>query len=76
MKKELKLTAIIKQAKSGKFIGQLQEFPEILSQADTVPELLENLQDAFSLLMESNRKENKMLAEEGSLVIKRKLNIV
>jgi len=76
MKKELKLTAIIKQAKSGKYIGQLQEFPEVLSQGDTVPELLKNLQDAFALLMESNRKDNKMLVKGKGLVIKRKLSMV
>lgn len=76
MKKELKLTAIIKQAKSGKYIGQLQEFPEVLSQGDTVPELLENLQDAFALLMESNRKDNKMLVKGKGPVIKRKLSFV
>ena len=56
MKKELSLTAIIKLSKSGKYIGQLQEFPEVLSQGDTEAELLENLQDAFLLLMESNTK--------------------
>jgi len=76
MKKGLKLTAIIKQAKSGKYVGQLQEFPEVLSQGDTVPELMENLQDAFSLLMESNRKDNKMLAKGDGPVIMRKLSIV
>ena len=75
MKKGLKLTALIKQAKSGKYIGQLQEFPEVLSQGDTVPELLENLQDAFALLMESNRKDNKMLFKGEGPVIKRKLSI-
>lgn len=75
MKKGLKLTALIKQAKSGKYIGQLQEFPAVLSQGDTVPELLENLQDAFSLLMESNRKDNKMLAKGDSSVVKRKFSI-
>jgi len=75
MKKGLKLTALIKQTKSGKYIGQLQEFPEVLSQGDTVPELLENLQDAFALLMESNRKDNKMLTKGGEHVIKRKLSI-
>jgi predicted RNase H-like HicB family nuclease len=75
MKKDVKLTAIIKQAKSGKYIGQLQEFPAVLSQADTVSELLENLQDAFALLMESNRKDNKMLTKGKGPVIKRKLSI-
>jgi predicted RNase H-like HicB family nuclease len=75
MKKGLTLTALIKQAKSGKYIGQLQEFPEVLSQGDTVPELLENLQDAFALLMESNRKENKLLAKGTVPVMKRKMSL-
>jgi predicted RNase H-like HicB family nuclease len=75
MKKGLKLTALIKQAKSGKYIGQLQEFPEVLSQADTIDELLKNLQDAFTLLTESNRKDNKMLAKGATPVIKRILSI-
>jgi predicted RNase H-like HicB family nuclease len=75
MKKDVKLTALIKQAESGKFIGQLQEFPAVLSQGDTITELLENLHDAFALLMESNRKDNKMLAKGEGSVIKRKFSI-
>lgn len=75
MKKGIQLTAIIKQARSGKYIGQLQEFPAVLSQGDTVLELMANLQDAFVLLMESNRKDNKLLAKDKGTFIKRKLSI-
>lgn len=76
MKSKLTLTAIIKVSEAGKFIGHIQEFPEVLSQGDTISELLENLQDAFGLLMESNRKkiirnalkEKAILSDENSLL--------
>jgi predicted RNase H-like HicB family nuclease len=76
MKKGVNLTALIKQSKSGKFIGQLQEFPAVLSQGDTEEELLHNLQDAFLLLMESNRRDNKLLTKGEGKITKRKLSLV
>lgn len=75
MKSKLTLTAIIKVSEAGKFIGHIQEFPEVLSQGDTISELLENLQDAFGLLMESNRKDNKKRIKGESNIIRRKFSI-
>jgi predicted RNase H-like HicB family nuclease len=71
--KNVNLTALIKKTESGKYIGQLQEFPGVLSQGDTEQELLENLHDAFLLMMESNKKDNKTLAKGEGVIMKRKL---
>ena len=52
----MKLTAIIEKSDDGWFVGQLEEFPEVLSQGLTVPELKDNLLDALHLLIEANRQ--------------------
>ena len=52
----MKMTAIIEKSNDGWFVGQLEEFPEVLSQGRTVPELKDNLLDALHLLIEANRQ--------------------
>lgn len=52
----MKFTAIIEKSDDGWFVGQLEEFPAVLSQGKTKDELIENLSEAFSLLIETNRE--------------------
>ena len=44
------LTALIEKSDDGWFVGQLEEFPEVLSQGKTVSEVKSNLLDALHLL--------------------------
>ncbi len=50
----MKLTALIEKSDDGWFVGQLEEFPAILSQGKTIEELKFNLKDALNLLLDSN----------------------
>jgi len=52
----MKLTALIEKSDDGWFVGQLEEFPEVLSQGKTIEELKFNLKDALQLLLDSNRQ--------------------
>ncbi len=52
----MKLTAIIEKSEDGWFVGQIEEFPAVLSQGKTIEELKENLLDAFYLLLEANKE--------------------
>lgn len=36
----------------GGFVGRLREIPGVFSQGDTLPELEENIRDAYALLLE------------------------
>lgn len=50
---DLKFTAIIQKGENGWYIGQVAEMPGALSQGRTIPELIDNLNDALQLLLES-----------------------
>ncbi len=52
----MKLTVLIEKSEDGWFVGQLEEFPEVLSQGKTIEELKFNLKDALNLLFDSNRQ--------------------
>jgi predicted RNase H-like HicB family nuclease len=49
------ITALIEKSEDGWFVGQLEEFPEVLSQGKTVSEVKTNLLDAQNLLIFSSR---------------------
>lgn len=51
----MKLTAIIEKSEDGWYVGQLEELPAVLSQGKTKKELMDNLLDAFHLLLQTNR---------------------
>ena len=53
-----KYTAIIQKIPEGGYIGQLQEFPEVLSQGKTVDELIKNLIDALCLFSNGRHPAN------------------
>jgi len=70
----MKLTALIEKSDDGWFVGQLEEFPEILSQGETISELKSNLLDALNVLLDSNRK-NVEFENKDKEVIREQLEI-
>ena len=70
-----KLTALIEKSEDGWFVGQLEEFPEVLSQGKTVSEVKTNLRDALNVLVDANReivafnnKDKKVIREQLDVV--------
>ena len=71
----MKLTALIEKSEDGWFVGQLEEFPEVLSQGKTVSEVKTNLLDALNVLVDANReivafnnKDKKVIREQLDVV--------
>ncbi|MCK9638264.1 MAG: type II toxin-antitoxin system HicB family antitoxin [Prolixibacteraceae bacterium] len=52
--KKISFTAIIEESSDGWFVGQIEEYPEVISQGKTIDELNENLVDALSLVTSSS----------------------
>ena len=71
--KHIDFTAIIEKSDDGWYVGQLEEFPEVISQGKTVLELKQNLQDALDLVI-SNARETTLSLYQGKKFIRRKLN--
>ena len=71
----MKCTVIIeKDEKSGWYAGQFCEFPEALSQGKTIDELMDNMKEAISLIVEYKR--DKTIAEyKGQKVIRRDIEL-
>lgn len=69
------LTALIEKSDDGWFVGQLEEFPEVLSQGKTVSEVKSNLLDALHLLLDNNR-EIVAFNNKGKKVIREQLEVV
>jgi len=70
----MKLTALIEKSNDGWFVGQLEEFPAVLSQGKTIEELKYNLKDALNLLLDTNRKSVES-NNEGKEIIREQLVI-
>jgi len=68
----MKLTALIEKSDDGWFVGQLEEFPAVLSQGKTIEELKFNLKDALNLLLDSNRQRVES-ENEGKEIIREEL---
>jgi len=68
-------TALIEKSDDGWYVGQLEEMPEVLSQGKTVKELMENLKDAFSLFIRT-QKEETARNYSAKKYIRRKLSII
>lgn len=71
----MKLTALIEKSEDGWFVGQLEEFPEVLLQGKTVSEVKTNLLDALNVLVDANReivasnnKDKKVIREQLDVV--------
>jgi predicted RNase H-like HicB family nuclease len=70
--KNAELTVIIqKDADSGWYVGQIEEFPAAISQGKTIDELKDNLNDALKLLLETQKNQLK-IDYNGQKVVKRK----
>ena len=59
MKHKACFTALIKETADGWFYGQIEEVPEAMSQGKTMDELMENLSDALSLVLQLRREETR-----------------
>ncbi len=57
MKSNTCFNALIKETDDGWFFGQIEEVPEAMSQGKTIEELIKNLEDALSLVLELRREE-------------------
>ncbi len=57
MEPKATFTALIKETDDGWFYGQVEEVPEAMSQGKSIDELIENLSDALSLILELRREE-------------------
>lgn len=70
--KKMELTLIIQKGENGYYVGQLQEYPAVMSQGKTIDELKENVLDALKLYLEDQKAE---MDKENSKkkIIKRKL---
>ena len=73
--KSVKPTALIEKSEDGWFVGQLEEFPEVLSQGKTLSEVKSNLLDALSVLVDANR-ESVAFNNKGKKIIREQLEVV
>jgi len=70
--KRVSITAIIEESSDGWFVGQIEEFPEVISQGKSIDELKENLVDALKFEMEM-RREKTQQQYLGRKTIRRKI---
>jgi predicted RNase H-like HicB family nuclease len=52
MKNKMELTILYEKCEEGGYAGQLYEYPQVISQGETIDELKENLDDALRLFLE------------------------
>lgn len=52
--KKMELTLIIQKGENNYYVGQLQEYPAVLSQGKTIEELKTNIADALKLYISTN----------------------
>jgi len=52
----MKLTLVISKGKNGYLIGQIKEFPKVITQGITIEELRENITDALEIYLEDIRE--------------------
>lgn len=71
--KKMELTILVQKGENGYLIGQIQEYPEALSQGKTLDELKVNLKDALTLILDFQKEQ---LQKEYSKikVIRRRLD--
>jgi predicted RNase H-like HicB family nuclease len=55
MKVDMKFTAVFEEAEEGGYIAYLEEMPGVNTQGETLEEAKENLQEAFKLVVETQR---------------------
>jgi predicted RNase H-like HicB family nuclease len=47
--KKMELTMLIEKGEDGYYVGQIQEYPPVMSQGETIDELELNLKDAYTV---------------------------
>jgi len=50
--KKMELTMLVEKGENGYYVGQIQEYPPVMSQGQTIDELEENLKDALKFFLE------------------------
>jgi predicted RNase H-like HicB family nuclease len=55
--KRMNLTMLVEKGENGFFVGQLQEYPPVMSQGKTIEELKENLKDALTIFLEVQKEQ-------------------
>jgi predicted RNase H-like HicB family nuclease len=70
--KTISFTAIIEKSLDGWYVGQIEEYPEVISQGKTMEELNENLVDALNLVMKTHKETTQGLYQ-GRETIRRKI---
>lgn len=70
----MRFTAIIERDDDGIYVGQIEEVPAAISQAESLEELKENLQDALELIFSINREEVEA-NYEGKIFFKERITI-
>ncbi|HRI27252.1 MAG TPA: type II toxin-antitoxin system HicB family antitoxin [Chitinophagales bacterium] len=73
--KKMELTLIIQKGENNYYVGQLQEYPAVLSQGKTIEELKTNIADALKLYLEVQKEELNQEYKEKK-ILKRKLLFV
>lgn len=70
--KRMDLTILIEKGENGFYVGQIQEYPPVMSQGETIDELETNLKDALTLFLEV---QNEQIEKEYSKrkIVKRRL---
>lgn len=53
------LTILVEKGEDGWLVGQIEEYPAVISQGKTITELKENLTDALKLYLDYQRDELK-----------------
>ena len=55
--KRMDLTILVEKGENGFYVGQIQEYPPVMSQGKTLDELKENLKDALTLYLEVQKEQ-------------------
>lgn len=55
--KKMELTMLIEKGENGYYVGQIQEYPPVMSQGETIDELKLNLKDALKLFWEVQKEQ-------------------
>jgi len=74
---EMVLTAVfeeVPEAEGGGYVAFVEELPGAISEGDTLEEARENLRDAISLLLETNRELTR--PEQGKRITREPIKVV
>lgn len=55
--KKMDLTILVEKGENGYYVGQIQEYPPVMSQGETLDELKANLKDALKLFLDLQKEQ-------------------